>query len=276
LLAFAASLAMLHPYPRQSLFGPTIRGKPWCVWEGQVRWNLDWEQHERTRWAKTMRWFGVAPVTMDDAELFDHPDMAPLLLHMTRDADPAVRRGVTSQFFWHKNLQDKSAVPILRERLDDTDPDCRIEAAMALAVIDADVSVVPVLVRILEDPRSWHRYNAVRALAYIAHGNDVAFDALRRYAKDPDHEIRQEIMFNLFRSGKKGVPTLLQALDDPTYIVRQTALQSLCTIGPDAKDAVPVLQKRLDHPNKEARDFAAEALSAIEPERFGHLRKDKK
>jgi HEAT repeat protein len=83
-------------------------------------------------------------------------------------------------------------------------------------------------------------------------------------------------MFNLFRSGKKGVPTLLQALDDPTYIVRQTALQSLCTIGPDAKDAVPVLQKRLDHPNKEARDFAAEALSAIEPERFGHLRKDKK
>jgi hypothetical protein len=23
-------LVMLHPYPRQSLFGPMIRGKPWC------------------------------------------------------------------------------------------------------------------------------------------------------------------------------------------------------------------------------------------------------
>jgi len=34
-LAFLFGLAMLHPYPRQSLFGPTIRGKPWCVWEAQ-------------------------------------------------------------------------------------------------------------------------------------------------------------------------------------------------------------------------------------------------
>ena len=34
LLAFAAVLLsagvpMLHPYPRQALFGPTLRGKPW-------------------------------------------------------------------------------------------------------------------------------------------------------------------------------------------------------------------------------------------------------
>ena len=36
LLAFAAVLViagvpMLHPYPRQSLFGPTIRGAAWCA-----------------------------------------------------------------------------------------------------------------------------------------------------------------------------------------------------------------------------------------------------
>lgn len=30
-------LLMLHPYPRQSLFGPKIRGEPWCVWEAEVR-----------------------------------------------------------------------------------------------------------------------------------------------------------------------------------------------------------------------------------------------
>jgi hypothetical protein len=27
--ALVFGLLMLHPYPRQSLFGPTIRGKPW-------------------------------------------------------------------------------------------------------------------------------------------------------------------------------------------------------------------------------------------------------
>ena len=35
--ALLFGLAMLHPYPRQSLFGPTIRGKPWCVWEAAMR-----------------------------------------------------------------------------------------------------------------------------------------------------------------------------------------------------------------------------------------------
>ena len=48
LLAFAALLViagvpMLHPYPRQSLFGPTIRGKPWCVWEDNLRQRVDRE-----------------------------------------------------------------------------------------------------------------------------------------------------------------------------------------------------------------------------------------
>ena len=35
--ALLFGVLMLHPYPRQSLFGPTIRGKPWCVWENTIR-----------------------------------------------------------------------------------------------------------------------------------------------------------------------------------------------------------------------------------------------
>ena len=35
--ALLFGVLMLHPYPRQSLFGPTIRGKPWCEWEDTVR-----------------------------------------------------------------------------------------------------------------------------------------------------------------------------------------------------------------------------------------------
>ena len=36
-LALLFGLALLHPYPRQALFGPTIRGKPRCVWEAEIR-----------------------------------------------------------------------------------------------------------------------------------------------------------------------------------------------------------------------------------------------
>jgi len=45
--ALLFGLAMLHPYPRQSLFGPTIRGKPRCVWEDSLRRQVD---REDDRW----------------------------------------------------------------------------------------------------------------------------------------------------------------------------------------------------------------------------------
>ncbi|MBI1832972.1 MAG: hypothetical protein HYR84_16150 [Planctomycetes bacterium] len=82
--ALLFGLTMLHPYPRQSLFGPTIRGKPWCYWEGEVRWRtLSFEEHQNTLSAKLTRWFGVPehdPIKWE--ELCDHPDMLPLFLHL--------------------------------------------------------------------------------------------------------------------------------------------------------------------------------------------------
>src|ERR1043166_481704 len=84
-------LAMLHPFPRQSLFGPTLRGKPWCVWEDAVRRNYNWDQHEKSSWTKTLRWFGVKAVEMDPNDLFNHPEMTPLMVHLTNDPDPEVR-----------------------------------------------------------------------------------------------------------------------------------------------------------------------------------------
>src|SRR5260370_18284078 len=89
--ALLFGLAMLHPYPRQSLFGPTIRGKPWCVWEAEVRRFVQREEYEKTLYAKTLRWMGVKHVPMDEADLFDHAEMLPLLFHLTSDADPVIR-----------------------------------------------------------------------------------------------------------------------------------------------------------------------------------------
>lgn len=37
ILAMLFAFAMLHPYSRQSLFGPKIHGEPWCVWEEEFR-----------------------------------------------------------------------------------------------------------------------------------------------------------------------------------------------------------------------------------------------
>src|SRR6266498_1809169 len=79
-LALLFGLAMLHPYPRQSLFGPTIRGKPWCVWENEVRRSLHWDEHEKSFFVRSMRWFGIKEMDLD--ELFDDAEMLPLMLHL--------------------------------------------------------------------------------------------------------------------------------------------------------------------------------------------------
>jgi HEAT repeat protein len=269
-VALLFGLAMLHPYPRQSLFGPSIRGKPWCVWEAEVRRFVQREEYEKTLYAKTLRWMGAKHEPMDEAVLFDHAEMLPLLLHLTSDADPVIRRGVLNQFFWRRNLQDESAAPTLRARLDDVDPHCRIEAAMALANIEPKERAFPVLVRILDDPGSKCRFDAMHALTYMV--DDAFFDTFVSYAKDADPIIRSEVMFMLHRFGKKALPTLLRGAEDPHLRVRHDAIESLGALGPDAKAAVPVLERRLSDKEKSVRDAAADALAAIEPGRFQKLK----
>ncbi len=73
--ALLFSLTMLHPYPRQSLFGPTIRGKPWCVWEAEVRTFANWEDHGNKLSVRVMAWLGFVPTQMEWNELFNHPEM---------------------------------------------------------------------------------------------------------------------------------------------------------------------------------------------------------
>lgn len=275
-------LAMLHPYLRQSLFGPTIRGKPWCVWEGEVRRNFKQADHEQSFLAKTIRWLGVKHAEMEVNDLFNHAEMAPLLLHLAEDRDPVIRRGAVSAFYWHKELQVEAALPTLRARLDDADLRCRIEATMAVASIDPDARVLPVLLRILDDPRGedrekamrsedhdeYMRYLAVRAVSYLACVDDAAFDVMLRHAKDRDSSIREAIMDELCRHGKKGVPTLLLGLADENPNIRLAAAQTLGTLGADAKPAVPALERLFTDNDLSVRTAAVTAVAVIAPERL--------
>src|ERR1700687_2638126 len=113
--ALLFGLAMLHPYPRQSLFGPTIRSKPWCVWEAEVRHYVHREEYEKTLPARLMRWMGVKHENIHDFEmfkhLFNHAEMLPLLLELAEDRDPNVRPCVLLAFIQCDQLRDRSALP---------------------------------------------------------------------------------------------------------------------------------------------------------------------
>ena len=271
-VAVLVGLAMFHPYPRQTLFGPTIRGKPWCVWEDAVRRNYNWDAHERSFWTKSLRWLGIKPDEMDPNDLFNHPEMVPLMVHLLDDADPLIRQRTLSNFYFHDKLGSPSVLPALQARLTDDDPGCRIEAAMAVVTVDSSKRTHHVLMEILDDMKSPHRFEAMRALTYVAYSSDDAFQAMIRYVKDPDAGVRGEIMFAVFRFGKRGVPTLMQGLDDTSTVVRKLALESLGTLGSDAATAIPAIQRRLDDPDLSVRETAATALAEIDPKRFGQVK----
>ena len=64
ILALLFGLAMLHPYPRQSLFGPKIDGVPWCIWENKIR-HAATPFWEKSMWIRTLEKAGMLDVRRD-------------------------------------------------------------------------------------------------------------------------------------------------------------------------------------------------------------------
>src|SRR5271165_890079 len=103
---------MLLPYPRQFLFGPTIRGKPWCVWEDILRHHVHRNEYEGTSFAKAVRWLGFKEEELNSKD-FDHPEMLPLFTQLLDDRDPKVSRLALDAFWFFKVLRKESALPAL-------------------------------------------------------------------------------------------------------------------------------------------------------------------
>jgi HEAT repeat protein len=272
---FLFGVAMFHPYPRQSLFGPTIRGKPWCVWEAEVQRYVHREEYEKTWPAKSLRWMGVKPENIDDFEkftqLFNHAEMLPLLLALAEDRDPKVRECVLLALNQCDQLRDRSALPVLRRWLGVPDSGCRLTAAFAIWQIDPKEPVHPVLLRILDDRNDDSRAQAIQPLAHMSKTDPELFRHFAKYATDEDEGVREDVMLFAQLLGAKALPILHQGLEDPKAGVRVHAINTLRLLGPRAKEAVPALVKRLNDDHKKVRDAAATALAAIEPERSGRV-----
>jgi HEAT repeat protein len=123
--------------------------------------------------------------------------------------------------------------------LKDLDPDYRIKAVTALAVIGkVDRQVVPVLAGALKDGDEKVRVAAACALGAVG---------------DP-----------------QAVPSLVGALKDPCEDVRSSAAETLGALGPAAREAVPALVGLAGDKGR-VGDFAIFALTRIGPVAFPRL-----
>jgi HEAT repeat protein len=279
LLSVAAllfGLAMLHPYSRQSLFGPTIRGKPWCVWEAQIRWQRG-ELNEESFSGKLRRWLNSErPQPMSEDELFDHPEMVPLVVAMLDDPDPGVRSACMVAIIWFPCLRDRSSLPALRKWYFEDEAHLRLVAGHAIYQIEKDKEVLRWFVKLLD-----HADPEVRALA-MGHVASLSADAPELYphivahAKDSDQAVRRRVMEAMIHLGKKGVPTLIDGMNDADAGVRYGAALIAEQLGPDAKDAIAALEACLRDRDPSVPFAARSALRAIDPERYKYLHKASK
>jgi HEAT repeat protein len=285
LLAFLGSaallfgLAMLHPYPRQSLFGPTIRGKPWCVWEGAVRRHVHPDEADKILMVKTLRWLGVKHEDLKEKDLFDDPEMMPLVLHVMDDPDWKVQQTAIRAFIQYPALQNTLALPALYRRLRGNDAYVRVLAAEAIWGINQDKEVITVVVNLLQDEESKrhsHRYYAGLFLYTIHKEAPEILPHLAKLVRDENPEIRYFVASAMRHYGPKGVPVLIECLSDSHESMQRVAADSLGVLGLHAKDAIPFLERQTNSSHKGAREAAIEALLAIDPLRFRHWKAERK
>lgn len=196
----------------------------------------------------------------------------PVLVEALQHKDAAVRLEA-SQYLRMTGPAAKLAVPALTKLLDDTSPEVKLEAALALVGVDAahGPAAVPALTQGLKLNEALAA-RAAKALADIGPPAKAAlpdllakFDAknahLRLYAAeaaariDPAH-------------APKAVEVLVALLKDKKHqssMVRSYGLAALKHIGPSAKPALPALTDLLKDDGPFHFDVAA-AMLAIDPE----------
>jgi len=184
----------------------------------------------------------------------------------------------------------------LEKYLKDPDEEIKRRVAIALAFLQSDAEIVPLLLEALEDeelgpdaqealasmgPRG---SAAVDPLCEMLKGNDankraVAVRLLGSVGKDSDKigtallallrtteeaNLRQSATYSLARLGNKIVPGLIAALTDST-MSRVDVIRALQQLGPRAKESSPALAKLLLDEDRKIAAQAAFALAYIDP-----------
>ena len=209
-LALAALLFLLHPYSRQSVFGPKIRDLPFCYWQDAFRHHADPAAYQDTLASKALRWFGFHQERKGSFLSFRNADMLPVLLSLVDDPAPRVRELVALYLHSPFTTADE-CMPSLRRLLDDREAPVRAAAASSLGYIGpAAVESLPRLLELLEDPDSDCQLSAAMAVCQVG-----------------EKQIRHVL------------PVVKQALTDANYETRLTAIGIVFCIGKAAAEAYP-------------------------------------
>jgi hypothetical protein len=288
---------VVHPYTRQTVIGPRIRGMPFAYWQDRYREAAAEQQTPFT--TKVLALIGVqrsaacteCPATpemlpvvltlVDDptpsvrarvaacaGQNRDSPDAGDALLKLVDDSSAAVRRQATREL---GRLQPPypPADAKLRERLADDDAGCRLEAAFALCRNERVPSnaTLAVLRNALPAVDARARLDAVYWMCDLGSEDDRYLPLVAEQIS-LDASFRRDHVKCLAYAGRNAIPFLVRFLDDDDLYMRLDAVMCLGHIGRKAEEAVPALEQALQHPDEQVRKQAATELWQIDPQRF--------
>lgn len=176
----------------------------------------------------------------------------PMLGEMLRDSNVSIRISAAADL-WAIGRQAQAAVPILVAASGDPDSAVRAAALDALGQMQAhSPTALGALVTGLGDVDVSVRTAAMRALGQIGAGARAAADGpLREMLKDPHAEIRllsARALWRVDSDPEELLPTLLDAIRDKSWAVRDGAVTLLGEMGPPAASAAETARALLDDP----------------------------
>ena len=234
ILPMLFGITMLLPYPRQSLFGPTIRGKPHCVWEDVVRQHILGERPPETLPSKIVRWF-----RWNDGELrFDEgndADLLPIYVNLLKeDSNPKLHWTILGYLRDRRYLHKPEALLVLWQCMNDPDPAIRVRAAEGIWHISNDEAIALELLHVLQGAEEVCRPDAMRLLKPICTKHPEMFQVVVYHVTDSNRLVRVEAMKTLGAFGSRSVPTLEAGLRDKDKWMAWSAANALREIGPEA------------------------------------------
>ncbi len=289
-------LFLVHPYTRQTVFGPKVAGMPFAYWQDRCRAAALPGKQEPSFIAKLMRL--MPPNRRVGAA--SEAEMLPVFLSLRDDPSEQVRAHVADLLGRYPDsgearaalldfLDDPSAIvraqalrvlavvqppdplalPKLRERLDDGDATCRLWAACAILGREKQPQekTVAVLGASLKAVDAMRRFQVIGDLCRLGKNNAEMLKVLRQAVAD-NPGLAFDFANGLQQAGLAAAPLLIELLAARDANARRSAASQLGDLGPRTKDAIPALLALRDDPDASVRYVAGVTLWQIDPQRF--------
>lgn len=152
----------------------------------------------------------------------------------------------------------------LAEFLKSDDPRQRVAAARALVELDPDPEIArPIIKKVMDGASPEVLHAAMDAIASLG---EKTLPRMIEALEAPEVRARAAaIIARIGPKAKRGVPALVEALEDPDPETRNEVLFALASIGPGAEGAVPAVAKALGDADMNVRYAACYALGSIGP-----------